>query len=112
MAQRPASTVTNERSGSTEEMETVRFSLDGIAYQIELSSDEACQLREVFSHWAKRASRVRLETPPRGPQLRGASRAQQIRGWAKVNGYSIPSRGRIPDWLVMAYENSMQSSSE
>jgi hypothetical protein len=29
-----------------------------------------------------------------------------VRDWAKAQGYDIGDRGRLPDWVVLAYEES------
>jgi hypothetical protein len=29
-----------------------------------------------------------------------------VRDWAKAQGYDVGDRGRLPDWVVLAYEES------
>jgi hypothetical protein len=85
--------------------ETVRFSLDGRLYEIDLSEKHATALRESLAQFVAAAR-------PGRPQIRSASFAthggpaestSQIRQWARANGYEIGDRGRIPTEILAAY---------
>jgi len=71
--------------------ETVGFSLDGTSYEVDLCPEEAAGLRR------------RL-----GPYLAaGREQARQdIRAWARSNGYPVGDRGRLPQAVVAAYNSS------
>ncbi|WP_036508903.1 histone-like nucleoid-structuring protein Lsr2 [Nocardia aobensis] len=96
--------------GKSKAEETVSFSLDGVEYEIDLSSKNALKLRNVFEQWAGVARKVgRI---PRGKAKTGTRTAadkQQtgaIREWAKNNGYNVSSRGRIQADIVEAYNKA------
>lgn len=92
--------------------ETVKFSLDGIAYEIDLSNDNAAKLRETFAFYvskARKAGRGGVITGSRtGTRARGTAAADRdqnkaIRAWAKRKGKTISGRGRIPQGIVDEY---------
>src|SRR3954447_9603845 len=89
--------------------ETVTFSLDGIAYEIDLKSKNADKLRKVFAPYVDKARKggVRRAGRPvsRGRTVHNRERAADIRGWAKQHGITINDRGRIPAEIVQAYES-------
>ncbi len=91
------------------EGETVLFSLDGIAYEIDLSDDNATALRAAFAPYVSAARRVssgrvapaaRARRKPAGEQRDLAA----IREWAKANGHQVSERGRIAASVVEAYD--------
>lgn len=87
----------------TEATQTVTFALDGATYEIDLNDDHAEQLRSALEPFMKAGRRARGGTStPRKNQ--GASKdTARIRQWAKDNGFTISSRGRIPAQVVEAY---------
>lgn len=87
--------------------ETVSFALDGVAYEIDLSEENALKLRSELGAWADRARRVG------GRRQRGTSTARsgsndsaRIREWARENGYDVPDRGRVAGAIRKAYEEA------
>jgi hypothetical protein len=88
--------------------ETVKFALDGVQYEIDLSNKNADKLRELFSPYVAAGSKVgRGGVVVGGRAARGrggatADRAQNkaIRDWAKREGREISDRGRIPQEIV------------
>jgi hypothetical protein len=90
--------------------ETVLFSLDGIAYEIDLSVKNADALRKAFEPYigaGRRVSggRAASTSPTRRSRARrgGANENTSIREWAGSNGYAVATRGRIPENIVAAY---------
>lgn len=95
--------------------ETVTFAIDGTAYEIDLSSDNAGALRNGFARYTAagrrlgRASIAATRTaagtatvkPPRASTSRDQNQA--IREWAKANGLEVSDRGRIPAEIVEKY---------
>ncbi|SDC95824.1 histone-like nucleoid-structuring protein Lsr2 [Glycomyces harbinensis] len=96
--------------------ETVKFALDGQAYEIDLSAGHAKELRSVlekFQEAGTRLGRYSLGTT-RGP-VRSASGAPRsrpsvdreqnkaIREWAGRNGKQVSPRGRIPQAIIEEY---------
>lgn len=87
--------------------ETVRFGLDGVAYEIDLSDGNAARLREALTPYVQRARKATTRaTRPRSSRSRASSSRQEsaeIRSWAKQQGISVNERGRIPGWIVEKY---------
>jgi nucleoid-associated protein Lsr2 len=82
--------------------ETVRFALDGAAYEIELSKKHAKALRRKLAPFISHARKA-----GRGPRRRGAAgreRSDRIRAWAKAHGVAVSDRGRIPASVAEQYE--------
>ena len=93
--------------------ETVKFGLDGVAYEIDLSAKNAEKLRSVLAQYVDKGSRVdrrRVATlGGRGSAARargGTGERDQnkaIRAWALRKGYDVAPRGRIRQELVDQY---------
>ncbi len=85
--------------------ETVRFSLDGSEYEIDLSADNARSLRAALRHYvsaARRLGKGRLTSSARADAVE-ADESHLIREWARGRGLEVSSRGRIPAYLKEAY---------
>ncbi|MBX7266483.1 Lsr2 family protein [Micromonospora sp. Llam7] len=91
--------------------ETVKFALDGVQYEIDLSSGNASKLREVFAPYVAHGTKVGRGgvvvggRAARGHGTASADREQNkaIRTWAKKAGKDISDRGRIPQEIVDQY---------
>ncbi len=57
MAQKVQVLLVDDIDGGTAD-ETVTFSLDGVAYEIDLTADHAAELRESFSRWVGHARKT------------------------------------------------------
>lgn len=98
--------------------ESVRFGLDGIDYTIDLSEDNANELRERLAAFIESAQRVKggkaaKSTVTRTGEKRSTSRAalgreqnQAIREWARAQGEKVSERGRIPAELVVRFQEA------
>ena len=83
---------------------TIPFSLEGKSYEIDLSDENASQLRSALQPYIDNAR-------PAGPTKsrsrngsRGASAdPADVRAWAKTNGFTVQERGRIPAAVMEAY---------
>ncbi len=108
MAQKVQVILVDDMDGGSAD-ETVSFSLDGVAYEIDLSSSNAAAFRESMARYVGLARRVGGRSASgRGPGRRkGAdNRTAQIREWARANGHQVNERGRIPGTVVEAYEQA------
>jgi nucleoid-associated protein Lsr2 len=88
--------------------ETVSFGLDGTTYEIDLTSENAAQLRDALSRYVRAARRQggrggRKSTRGRGS---GGPNAADIREWARAQGHQVSDRGRVPAEIRQAYEAS------
>ncbi|GAA2745112.1 MULTISPECIES: histone-like nucleoid-structuring protein Lsr2 [Kitasatospora] len=117
MAQRVQVILEDDLDGGSAD-ETVTFALDGVAYEIDLKSDNAEKLRELLAPYVDKGRKQsgRL-TAPRRSSGRTAGRAAaagqpdtaKIREWAKEQGMPVNDRGRVPSNVREAYEKAMAS---
>lgn len=107
MAQKIHIVLTDDIDGS-EAAETVSFSLDGTAYEIDLSESNADSLRGALAPYVGHARKVsaRGRATRRGGSSgsSGGASAADVRAWAKANGHAVPERGRIPAEVRSAYD--------
>lgn len=91
--------------------ETVKFGLDGVQYEIDLSSKNAAKLRELLDPYVekgRRLGKVAVGAPARrrtaaAPASTDRAQNKAIREWAKSKNKKISDRGRIPEEIVAEY---------
>jgi hypothetical protein len=113
----------------SEATETVAFSLDGQAYEIDLNEKNAAELREAIAKYVGAARKAGKQGGGSGGGQRrsggrsggsgsGSSgggsrtpaagsdreRVQAIREWARANGHTVNERGRLSSTVIAAYE--------
>lgn len=88
--------------------ESVRFALDGVEYEIDLSEENAVGLRKALSPYIARGRRIPGgSTGRRGAATRSSrEQTQRVREWAVANGYNPSARGRISQDIMKAYEDA------
>lgn len=84
--------------------QTVRFSLNGVSYEIDLSKKNADALRKVFKRYADAGRRVGRQQATRSRRTSSRQDSSAIRAWARQHGHAVNERGRIPRTVVEAYE--------
>lgn len=94
MSQRIRVDLIDDVDGSRAE-ESVEFALDGVNYVVDLSADNAAELRETLGKWTTVARRAGGRLSRRRHIATGPS-AGEIRRWAREQGMEISERGRIP----------------
>jgi len=96
---------------------TVSFGLDGRAYEIDLSDDNAARLRDSLASFiaaarksggstttgSRRAQKMTVSSGSR-PQTLDREQTAAIRAWARQNGHQISDRGRISKTVVDAFQ--------
>lgn len=93
----------------SEAAETVSFSLDGVAYEIDLNADNARAMRDSIAPWIGHARRTAgRAAAQRQSARRSAARTDgpspsELREWARANGYQVSERGRISEQIREAY---------
>ncbi|MFC4003945.1 Lsr2 family protein [Prauserella oleivorans] len=112
MAQKVLVSLVDDLDGS-EADETVEFGLDGVSYEIDLSAENAEELRDALAQYVEHARRAggrkRSGGRAAAAKVPGRSAAvdreqnQAIRAWARKNGFDVSDRGRIPSEVVEAY---------
>ena len=107
MARRVTVSLVDDFDGKTDADETVAFAIDGVSYEIDLSSKNAKQLRDDLGRWIGAARRVGGRRRARAAVAVGTSgsRAESaaVREWARRSGYDVAQRGRLPADVVDAY---------
>lgn len=88
--------------------ETLRFSLDGVDYEIDLAEENAIELRRALEPFVAHGRRVRGSSGGQGGRATTSSKekTQQIREWAEANGYKPSARGRISQDIKKAYDDA------
>ena len=82
--------------------ETVRFTIDGTSYEVDLSKRNAAQLRRSLEPYRAAGRKTSGSTG----RSRASSRdydPRAVRKWAESNNVDIPARGRIPATVVERY---------
>lgn len=117
MARRTIVEITDDITGEPEARE-VRFSLDGVEYEIDLGEKNATELRDQLAPFIAAGRRVpqtvtrkaRFQPPPRKAATMDAAQRREIRRWWNENwrdaGLPKPTgqgRGRIPEKVVEAH---------
>lgn len=84
--------------------ETIEFGIDGVNYEIDLSTKNAKALRDSLAGYVAEARKVASTRRRAGrrPAAAGDSPAQ-IRQWARENGFDVPARGRVSAEVREAY---------
>jgi hypothetical protein len=103
-------------SSTVDNVETVRFGLDGVEYEIDLSEKNAARLRDSLVSFVAGSRRLGgLVRAKRGGTVTSAGRlasasghskeqSRAIRDWAMANGHDLADRGRIPASAIAAFE--------
>lgn len=128
MARKVETLFIDDLDGS-EATEAVSFGLDGKAYEIDLSGDNAVKLRNALGLYVeaartvgksrsngkvgRKAKAVKATEPQFSSNGNGSSDTpplamttearNAIREWARANGHSIGDRGRIPEAILTEY---------
>lgn len=105
MAQRLKVELVDDIDGK-EADETVTFGLDGVSYEIDLSTKNAAKMRDSLAVYVGSARKVggRKRRGKASGGGRSGSNTAEIRDWARQNGYEVSERGRIPAEVRQAYE--------
>ena len=98
---------------------TVSFAIDGRAYEIDLSEDNATRLRDSLASFVaaarksggagptarRRTQKMTASSSPR-PQPLDREQTAAIRAWARQNGHQVSDRGRISKTVVDAFQTA------
>jgi hypothetical protein len=93
--------------------ETVTFALDGVDFVIDLSSDNAARLRDIFAEYVGHARRTGgrkqrggMPAAPAQKATNGKADPQAVREWARNQGEKVSERGRVPQALVIRFQEA------
>ena len=100
MATKILTTLQDDIDGSNA-TETVRFALDGVEWEIDLSERNANRLRNSLSDFIAHGRKVGGKR--RKPTSSSQTDTKAIRKWAEATGIEVSARGRIPTEVVERY---------
>jgi Lsr2 len=102
MATKVLTTLQDDIDGS-DATQTVRFALDGVEYEIDVSDRNANRLRNSLSEFIAHGRRVGGRRG-RKPASSSDFDTKAVRKWAEANGIEINARGRIPTDVVERFK--------
>jgi Lsr2 len=108
VAQKVQTIFTDDLDG-TEAVGSVRFGLDGVDYEIDLSTAHVEELRQILAPYiaAGRKAGGAGGRPGRRSGRRGRGSGpstSEVREWAKAQGIEVKDRGRVPADLVVKFQ--------
>ncbi|MBP2331299.1 hypothetical protein JOF56_011684 [Kibdelosporangium banguiense] len=112
MAQKTVVELVDDLDGGTAN-ETVAFTLDGVEFQIDLSTANATRLRDSLAEYVAHARRIggrKQRLAPGGDSGKKSAEEQAqnqaIREWARAQGKTVAERGRLPHALVVEFKEA------
>jgi hypothetical protein len=106
MARRVIQELIDDISGQPAD-ETVTFALDGVQYEIDLTTKNAAKLRSAIAPFVAAGTKVGrggVTAHRRGPARNDRQVNQAIREWAQGKGIAVSDRGRIKQEIVDRYK--------
>lgn len=82
--------------------ETIKYTFDGANYEIDLTHENADAFRDHMEKYIEVSRKVGVAN---NISRTGNSESAKIRDWARKAGIEVPSRGRLSEEIVKAYEN-------
>lgn len=91
-----------------EATQSVAFGLDGVQYKIDLSDENAENLRGLLADYTAAAHRIGTQRKARTYNKMSVSATreqnQAVRAWAREQGEDISDRGRIPADITARFQ--------
>jgi hypothetical protein len=114
MAQRVVHQLIDDIDGKHAD-ESLTFGLDGVQYQIDLSSTNAQRLRDAIAPYAAAGTRIgrdgaavtrrgRSGGAPGATRVEDRKRSRAIRAWAQSQGLDVPDHGRLRHDIIGRYD--------
>ncbi|MCA1695215.1 MAG: Lsr2 family protein [Actinobacteria bacterium] len=101
----------NDIDGSEAER-TFTFAVDGVAYEIDLSTENIKEFNTAIGGFVESARKVGKLTAPSarraatGSQRTSREQTAAIREWARKDGRNVSDRGRIPLEVLKAFQDA------
>ena len=108
MAKTTIVTMTDDIDGS-KGAQTVTFSVDGAAYEIDLAKKNSAALLKALQPYIDAGRKVRGVSAGRRRSAATAKAPRDlaaVRAWATANGYQVSERGRIASAVFEAYDSA------
>lgn len=87
---------------SDKDVRHVEFTFDGVSYVLDLSPASHEKMVAAFAPWVENATRVPASRSPRKTATRRD--LDEVRVWARENGFEVSDRGRVPKRVLDAYD--------
>ncbi|MGH3797641.1 MAG: histone-like nucleoid-structuring protein Lsr2 [Pseudonocardiaceae bacterium] len=111
MAQKVVREFIDDIDGSPAER-TFTFTVEGTAYEIDLSRENIAEFKSAiggFVESARKAKNTRTSARQRGASTtdlgQRRDRLNEVRQWARNNGYTVSDRGRLSAEVLAAFNN-------
>ncbi|MBY8855761.1 Lsr2 family protein [Nocardia sp. CA2R105] len=121
MAKKVTVSLIDDVDGESIADETIEFAIDGVSYEIDLSTTNAAKLRDGLETWVASARRVsgrrrsgKAAVNAGAPKSRVSMDREQsaaIREWARRKGHKVSARGRISAEITDAYNKEVGRAS-
>ncbi|MDQ6840719.1 MAG: Lsr2 family protein [Actinomycetota bacterium] len=108
MAKETIVRITDDIDGS-EAVESIRFGLRGVEYEIDLNAKNVAAIEKAFEKWIQNGHKAETSTSrarQRRSTVTNRDQTAAVREWAKANGYRVSDRGRISAEVREAYNAS------
>jgi hypothetical protein len=118
MARKTVVTLVDDLTGETaEDISTVEFTVDGMAYELDLTDENSAKLRDTLSPYGRAGRKIggrrHGDTRP-GRTINSSGSAagynretlKSIRAWAKQNGHRVSDRGRLSAEVLQAWHSA------
>ncbi|SOE25606.1 histone-like nucleoid-structuring protein Lsr2 [Streptomyces sp. OK228] len=105
MVQKTVVIYTDDLTGKeSEEVQTYEFTLNGVAYEIDLAPESYDQMLDDFGPYMEKGRKTGRVKGAQPKAKAGGPSASDMRAWATENGYEVSPRGRVPAGVREAYE--------
>ncbi|MDT0142802.1 Lsr2 family protein [Microbacterium sp. PRC9] len=84
--------------------ENITFTYGGVSYEIDLSKKNAKKLDDFIAPYVDAARKVGKAPAAKSKAGGPAYALEEVRQWAKENGYEVNDRGRIPNKVLEAWQ--------
>jgi hypothetical protein len=96
--------------GTEADAGTIRFSLEGQSYEIDLSTKNATKLRSVLAPYTAAARTTGRSNGTKHVKASAPSATTEqlnaIRAWARTQGMQVSDKGRIPADIRLAFDQA------
>jgi Lsr2 len=114
MAKRTVAQLVDDLDGSLGD-ERLMFGLEGVTYEVDLNAENAKLLRGMLAPFISGGRRLSASngnvcsvTPP--APATATKNFDEVRKWARANGYSVAVRGRVSRLVMDAYASGTPAS--
>jgi hypothetical protein len=90
----------------SEAAETVKFAVDDVEYEIDLSKSNAEKFRNSFGDYISHGRKVGGGRRSRKSASDGGVDIKAVRKWAESNGIAVSTRGRVPAEVIEKYRQA------